>query len=144
MSLDSDDENAALTSGDKCCWGVACRLVVYGAQSVSDQHTRWSALLCFRQCKRSAVCISEVEVGRRRPASLLCAADVELPLLLLLQLTRLASRRAYTSGSSVIDHVLSAEPPWIIARWKRFRPIQPQRVDTALYQTPTAVSACTN
>jgi len=63
------------------------------------------------------VCISEVEVRRRSAA--VSARDAEL---LPLQLTWFARRRAYTIGSSVIDHVLSADPPWIIARWKRFRP----------------------
>jgi len=56
------------------------------------------------------VCISDVSSLRRD--------DGELAL----QLTRSARRRAYTSGCSVIDHELRAEPPCSIARWKRFRP----------------------
>ena len=50
-----------------------------------------------------------------------------------LQLTRSASRRAYTSGSSVIDQALSADPPCAIARWKRFRPAAAAGELTSLY-----------
>ena len=73
------------------------------------------------------MCISQVAPPRSDDVTPSLPPTPRLLLLLLVvaavvQLTRSASRRAYTSGSSVIDQPLSADPPWIIARWKRLRP----------------------
>lgn len=75
------------------------------------------------------MCSSEVGRGPAAAAVWSCG-DVEL---MRLQLTRSASRRAYTSGSSVIDQALSADPPCAIARWKRFRPAAAAGELTSLY-----------